>query len=80
MNVWTFVIWTVLMLAIVVLAIRHARKSKKLDAEAELIASSALPEIGGIAERKYEERYGRPPTSPSISGSSWYPSPGHKRA
>ena len=54
-----------------------ARRSRGIQGEAEDVASRALPEIGEIAERKHQEKFGRAPTSvPTISGrgrASWYP-------
>lgn len=70
----SFVVWIVVMVIMLAGLLLAARRSKRLDSETEDIASEALPEIGGIAEKKHQERFGRPPTgTPDVGKHSWYP-------
>ena len=73
----SFIAWAVFMLAMLAALILAARRSKQVQADTEDAASSCLPEIGGIAVKKHQARFGRAPTdAPGDSQegpNSWYP-------
>lgn len=69
----SFIVWTVLFLSVVATFFWHAKKSRHIDAASEDIAATALPTIGGIAERQHVMRFGRPPTDTNHRTGSWYP-------
>lgn len=69
----SFIAFTVAMLSIVGSIFLVGRKSRGIDANAEDVASKALPEIGALAERKHEERFGRAATDAPGADGSWYP-------
>ena len=69
----SFIAWAVFMLAMVGVLIYAARHSRHAQEEAEDMASTALPEIGHIAEKKHKQRFGRASTSAPGTDDSWYP-------
>lgn len=71
----SFLIFVLAMVLTVSAMALKARKSNRTDEKTEAAAMRALPEIGRIAEKKYEARYGEAPAD-SLSG-HWYP--GSKR-
>ncbi len=78
---WTFIVWMVLMVALVAFYLLAARRGRYLESKTEDIASQALPAIGAIAEHQHTLRFGRPPTNtPGPPGESvWYPPTKKKR-
>jgi hypothetical protein len=69
----SFVAWGVVMVVVLVGMVFATKRSKGVQDETEDIASKALPQIGGIAEKKHEQRFGRAPTNAPGSTGSWYP-------
>lgn len=72
----SFVAWAIFMVCVLAGFVWVALRSKGVQGRTEDVASKALPEIGGIAERKHTQRFGRAPTGTpgSSNGSrSWYP-------
>lgn len=73
----SFVIWSTFMVVMLVALVLTARRSRGVVSETEDVASRALPEIGGIAEKKHRQRFGRAatdaPGSTKNGKSSWYP-------
>jgi hypothetical protein len=71
----SFIAWSVFMVLIIIGLVWSARKSREIREEVEDVASKALPEIGGIAEKRYSKRFGRAATdAPGSNGQgSWYP-------
>jgi hypothetical protein len=71
----SFIAWAVAMLAmlgVLVWAARHSR-SRSIQQDTEDAASSCLPEIGKIATKKHQQRFGRAPTDAPSEDSAWYP-------
>jgi hypothetical protein len=62
------------MLVALMVASRRGRNRAK---ETEDVAAAALPQIGKVAERTYEQRFGRAPTDMPVvsrtSSGTWYP-------
>lgn len=78
----SFILWLVLLGAVVAWYVWTARRSRHIVALSEDVASQALPTIGTIAEEQHMRRFGRAPTNtPGPAGSSvWYPPPPKKRS
>jgi hypothetical protein len=76
-SIISFVAWAVFMVLMLVALVVAARRGREIQNETEDVASRALPEIGGIAEKKHHQRFGRAatdaPGSSSNGKSSWYP-------
>jgi hypothetical protein len=71
----SFIAWSVFMVMMLVGLVWAARRGRGVERTTEDVASRALPEIGGIAERQHIQRFGRAATdAPGSNGrSSWYP-------
>ena len=69
----SFIVWGALFLILLAGMALAARRSRNVQKETEDIASKALPEIGGIAEKKHIERFGRASTDAPGTSDSWYP-------
>lgn len=71
----SFLVWTAFMIFVLGGLVWTARRSRVVQDKAEDVASKALPEIGGIAERQHIQRFGRAATdAPGTNGQgSWYP-------
>ena len=72
----SFIGWAGFMVVVLCGLVVTARRSRGVQDETEDCASRALPEIGGIAEKRHTERFGRPATNAPGEGGvprSWYP-------
>lgn len=69
----SFIVWGAVMVAILVGMFFAARRSNGVQGETEDVASKALPEIGKVAEKKHEQRFGRAATNAPGASGSWYP-------
>lgn len=76
-STYSFIAWAAFMVAMLVGLAVVARRGRNRTKETEDVASRALPEIGGIAERTYNQRFGRAPTDQPVvsrtTSGSWYP-------
>lgn len=72
-SIISFTAWCVVFLIVLVGLVFAARRSKGVQDATEDCASKALPEIGGIAEKKHVERFGRAATDAPGASGSWYP-------
>jgi len=79
MGTVSFIGWVVVMVVALVGLITAARRSRRVQDETEHVASKALPTIGGIAERKHQERFGHASACGKSDVNSWYP-PSKRRA
>lgn len=79
----SFILWAILFAGIWLGLFISAKKSRHIDAQSEEVASSALPAIGGIAERQHLRRYGRPVSTTDTPGppgrTTWYPPTKHRK-
>ena len=73
----SFAAWAIFMVVMLVAVALATRRSRSHASRTEDVASVALPEIGQIAERTYNRRFGRPPTEQPLVGRTssrdWYP-------
>lgn len=76
-STYSFIAWAAFMVVMLVGLAVAARRGRNRSKETEDVASKALPEIGGIAERTYNQRFGRAPTDQPVvsrtTSGSWYP-------
>lgn len=76
-STFSFVAWALFMVIMIVALVLAARRGRNSARQTEDVASRALPEIGGIAERSYSHRFGRAPTDQPVvsrtSSKTWYP-------
>lgn len=69
----SFIAWAIFMLSMLGFLVWAARHGKNIQRETEDVASSCLPEIGKIAEKKHHQRFGRAATDAPGEDSAWYP-------
>jgi len=73
----SFVAWAIFMVGMLVGIAAATRRSRHQANRTEDVASVALPEIGQVAERTYNRRFGRAPTDQPLIGRTssrdWYP-------
>ena len=73
----SFIVWSAFMVGMLVSLVIASRRGRSRSQETEDVASKALPEIGGVAERAFNQRFGRAPTDlPAVSrtrSGTWYP-------
>lgn len=78
-GIVSFLLWSVLMAVTIVKMVTAAKRSRKLDLSQEKTASSTLPQIGQIAEKRLRKN-GRRTSEPLAVNESWYPKATPRRA
>jgi len=71
-SLMSFAGWAIFMIASLVGLFILGRRTSPSQQKMEDVASSALPRIGGIAEKHHSQRFGRPPTN-APGRKPWYP-------
>ena len=64
-----FLAWVIVMVVGILVLVFKLRQSRTVDRKTEETSLTAINEIGRVAEKKHQEKFGRPPTN----AGAWHP-------